>query len=73
MLSYREWHYRGCGFVGEVNPGEVGFEVIHAQATPSVVHKCFLMPADQNVELSAPALYLPAYHASCYNDNGLNL
>ena len=35
-----------------------------------------LMPADQDVELSAPspAPCLPAHcHASCHDDNGLNL
>jgi hypothetical protein len=41
-----------------------------------VIHCLFLLPADQDVELSAPspASCLPAYHhASCYDDNGLNL
>jgi hypothetical protein len=35
----------------------------------------FWLPSDQDAELSAPpALCLPAYcHASCHDDNGLNL
>ena len=53
----------------------VGFEVSYAQATPSVTHNLFLLPADQDVELSAPpAPCLPARcHASHHGDNGLNL
>ena len=54
--------------------GEEGFGVSKAQAKSSVV--LFLLPTDPDVELSVPppALCLPACcHASCHDDNGLNL
>ena len=53
---------------------KMGFEVIHAQATPTMTHKLLLLPAHQDVELSAssPAPYLPGCcHASHYDDKGL--
>ena len=54
---------------------EEGFVVLYAQAMLSVAHS-LLLPADQDVELSAPspAPCLPAYcHASNHDDNKLNL
>ena len=44
----------------------VGFKVSYAQPIPSVAHSLLLLPADQDVELSAsPVPYLPACcHAS---------
>jgi hypothetical protein len=54
---------------------EAGFEVLYAQASPSVTVPS-LVPVDQDVELSAslPAPSLPERcHASHNNDNGLNL
>ena len=53
-----------------------GFEVSDVQARCSVSLSLFLLPADPDVELSAPspAPCLSAhYHASCHDDNGLNL
>lgn len=53
-----------------------GFEVSYAQAIPSVDTDYFLLPADQEIELSAPspAPCLPAQcHASHHDDNGLIL
>jgi hypothetical protein len=50
-------------------------EVSYAQAAPSVAHS-FLLPADQDVELSAspaPPCLPACHHASHYDDNGLNL
>ena len=65
-----------CGIVrGSVSLG-TDFEVSEAQARPRVFHSLFLLPMDQDVELSAPspALCLPACcHASSHDDNGLNL
>ena len=55
---------------------EVAFEVIHAQALPSVAHSLLLLPSDQDVELSAPplALYVPvSCNVSWNDDNGQNL
>jgi hypothetical protein len=55
----------GAGFVGS-----------YAQTPPSVPHSLLLLPADTDVELSAPspAPYLPAfYHVSHHENNGLNL
>ena len=34
----------------------MGFEVLYAQAMPSVAHSLLLLPVDQDVELSAPSL-----------------
>ena len=55
--------------------GLVGFEVSDAQARPSVP-LFFLSTADWDVELSAissaPCLSV-CHHASCHDDNGLNL
>jgi hypothetical protein len=48
---------------------EVGFEVIYAQAMPSVEHS-LLLPVDQDVQVSAPVpvLCLPAgLHASPFS------
>jgi hypothetical protein len=53
-----------------------GFEVSYTQAMLSVTCVTFLLPTDQDVELSvsSPALCLPACcRASCHDDNGLNL
>lgn len=55
---------------------EVGFEVSCGQATLSVAHSLFLLPEEQDVELSAPFLTPtpPAcHHAFCPGSNGLNL
>jgi hypothetical protein len=52
-----------------------GFEVSYAQAMPSVAHS-LLLPADQDVEISAPSpapCLPPCCHASHHDDNGLNL
>jgi hypothetical protein len=52
------------------------FEVSDAQAMPSVAHSLLLLPADKDVELSAPfpAPYLPAHcHVSCHDDDRLSL
>jgi hypothetical protein len=47
---------------------------VYAQVIPSVAHCPLLLPEDQDVELLSPpaACLLVYYHASCYNDNGLN-
>jgi hypothetical protein len=34
---------------------EAGFEVINAQAVPSVTHSPLLLPGNQDVEFSAPS------------------
>ena len=64
----------GVSFMEAVSTG-VDFEISDAQARPSV---SLSLPAasDLDVELSAisPAACLPAHrHASCYDNNGLNL
>lgn len=54
---------------------EVSFNILYAQAMPSVAQNLLLVPADEDVELSCPfpAPCLPAhYHVSCHVDNGLN-
>ena len=52
----------------------VVFELLHAQAVLNVAHSRLQLPVDQDVELSAPAPCLPAHnHASCHDDNELNL
>jgi hypothetical protein len=76
---------RNCGHVGvsvmllevahHLEEVGVGFEVFYVQALPSVEHR-LLLPADQDVALSAPspAPCLPlSCHASHHDDNGLNL
>jgi hypothetical protein len=82
-LAYNEGHYEEvwphwirCDLVGgSLSLVEAGFEISYAQATPSVAHTLLLLPGDQEVEFSAlPAPCLPAHcHASCHDDNGLNL
>jgi hypothetical protein len=51
----------------------VGFQVY--TKAPNKVENSSWLPLDQDVELSAiPALCLPrCCHASCHDDNGLNL
>ena len=53
----------------------VSIDISYAQAMPSVtVH--FLLPVDQDAELSVPSpvTCLPTcYHVSCHEYNGLNL
>ena len=64
-LCWRKYVTMGAGFVGS-----------YAQTPPSVPHSLLLLPADTDVELSAPspAPYLPAfYHVSHHENNGLNL
>ena len=64
---------RKCSFVGVGNAFlelvcHCGFGVSYVQVIASVsVH--FLLPADQDVELSAPCL---PEHMSHHDDNGLN-
>lgn len=62
----------GVAFLEEVYHCQGGLcGLIYAQATPNVTVP-FLLPADQNVELSAPCLApcLPACHcASCHDEN----
>ena len=51
---------------------EVGFEVLHAQVSPS--RQSLLLSMDPEVELLAPSLApcLPArHHISCHDDNEL--
>jgi hypothetical protein len=63
-----------CDLVGRSMSLEAGFEVSDAQAMPSVT--LFLLPANPDVELSATCVApcLPVcYHASCHDNNGLNL
>jgi hypothetical protein len=52
----------------------VGFKVSYAQVMPSMAHS-LLLTMHQNVEILAPpAPCLPGCcHASCHDDNGLNL
>jgi hypothetical protein len=55
---------------------EVVFDVLYAQAIPSVGHSLLMLLVDQDVDLSAPSLVpcLPAcYHVSHHDCNGLNL
>ena len=55
---------------------EVGFEDIHALATPSETNSLLLLPGDQDVELStsSPGPCLPRHClASPHDSNGLNL
>jgi hypothetical protein len=54
----------------------VVFEVVYIQALPSVSHNLLLLPGDEDVEHSAPSpapCLSPGFHASCYDENGLNL
>ena len=53
---------------------EAGFEVLYAQATPSVTHSLSLLLVNQDTELSAPspAPCLPALLHVLHDDNGLN-
>ena len=44
---------------------EAGFEVLYAQAIPSLAHSLLLLPADQDVELSAPSP-APCLPACCH-------
>jgi hypothetical protein len=73
-----------CGLVGgSVSPWRWSLRSPGAQAPPNVVRnppssclwKSLLLPLDQCVELLAfPGQCLPEhYHASCHDDNGLNL
>jgi hypothetical protein len=52
------------------------FEILYAQAIPSVVHSVLLLLGDKDVELSVPST-APCLHACCHvyhnNNNGLNL
>ena len=53
---------------------EVGFEVLYAQAMPSVEHSLLLWPVVQDSELSAPPQtpYLSAcHHVSHHDNNGI--
>ena len=54
---------------------EAGFEVSRFQALSSKARSLLQLPVDQDVELSAPpAPRLPGpCHASCHDDNELNL
>jgi hypothetical protein len=65
----------GVALLEEVCHRGVGFEVSNTQAIPSMTHSLLLLPVEQDVELLAPsAPYLTApCHASCHDDNGLNL
>ena len=51
----------------------VGFETLLAAAWKTIV--CSYLPLEQDVEFSAPPVQclLRCCHASCLNDNGLNL
>ena len=54
----------------------MGFEVSFAQTIPSMAHSLSLVPADQDVELSAPSsapCLSASLHVSCHYDNRLNL
>jgi hypothetical protein len=52
---------------------QAGFEVLHGEAMPSVLYYLLWLPADKDVELSAPAPCLPMHsYASCHDDNELN-
>lgn len=65
---------RRCSLAGGSVSLEEGFEISNVQVKPSV--SLFLLPVDPNVELSATssALCSPAWHhASCCDDNELNL
>jgi hypothetical protein len=65
---------RTCGFVGGSVSLRMDFEVSDAQAKPRVI--LFLLPANPDIELSAPSL-APCLSACDYafnhDDNGLNL
>jgi hypothetical protein len=57
------WHcWRKCVTVG------VGFEVSYAQAMTTVTHSLLLLPADQDVELSAPSL-APCLPVCCHTSH----
>ena len=65
---------RECGFVGGSVSLRVGFEFSDDQARPNVT--LFLLPDDPDIKLPATSLApcLPAcHHASCHDNNGLNL
>lgn len=72
----------GCGLIGRsvslsvcVSVGG-DLEVSYAQAMSNVIHSLFLLPVDQDVELSASSLapYPPGCCRSFYHgENGLNL
>lgn len=69
LLEYVSPSWRKCIIM------EVSFNILYAQAMPSVAQNLLLVPADEDVELSCPfpAPCLPAhYHVSCHVDDGLN-
>ena len=72
-VALLEWVWpcwRKCVTVG------AGFEVSYAQAMSTSMAHSLLLPADHDVELWAPPAVpcLPAHgHASCRDDNELNL
>lgn len=81
MFWHREWHYKEMWpcwttFVTVcVSLWRQRCGIIYAQATPSMTAH-FLLPADQDVELSfcSPVSCLPACHqAAHYKDNGPKL
>ena len=64
-----------CGLLEEYVTVGAGFEVLYAQAMPSVTHS-LLLPADQDVELLIPSpgpCWLECCCASLCDDNGPNL
>jgi hypothetical protein len=66
----------GVALLEEVGRYGAGFWVSYTQTTPSVAHNVLHL-ADKDVELSAPPPTAPCLpsccHASCLDDNGLNL
>lgn len=67
---------RTCGLVGGSVSLGAGFKVSEAEARTSVSPSLFLLPADLDGTVSATSLAASLavhYHASCHDDNGLNL
>ena len=66
---------RRCGLAGKSVSLGVDFEVSDAQAGPSIRFSLFLPPADPDGKLLSPsAPGLPVcHHASCHDDDELNL